>query len=505
MTETQTTAPDAPAGATDGEGAHALTGEIPADAFRGAVSITSAPLARSLLKFGLPLVVAMALQATFNLVDMFIVGGLPDGSRALAALTICDLVAMICSITGNGVANASVAIIARRDGAGNKKGVSMATAQSLTFTIMLSVAFGVAGFVLAEPLVSDLVGAKGVVKDYAVGYMEVIVGGSFSILILLQLVAILRAVGDSKTPMYLLIGSNVLNLLLSILMVYGPDTPENFAWAAPIAEFFGFEHRGVVGAAESTVISRTIAIVLGLVVLARHRSAIRFKLKQLMPDWAEIKLLVQLAWPSSAQFLLRVLLIFFYMVVVTRLFTTDDDATVLTAFGICVRLDTVALFTGMGWGAAASTYVGQNLGAGNRARAYASGWWACLFNAAVMGLTLLIYLTYAEEIIGIFDDTPSVMSAGVEYLKIVGSSYALLGVAIVVSQALSGAGATLSSFIIDAFVVILIQIPVTVFILMSYDVTPVHVWLIIGGGNAAAAIVYAGWYAKKDWMDKEVA
>ena len=483
----------------------ALTGEIPTDAFRGALSITSAPLGRSLLKFGLPLVIAMALQATFNLVDMFIVGGLPDGSKALAALTICDLVAMICSITGNGVANASVAIIARRDGAGNTAGVSVATAQSLTFTLILSMAFGVAGILLAEPLVNDVVGAKGVVSDYAVGYMEVIVGGSFSILILLQLVAILRAVGDSKTPMYLLIGSNVLNLFLSILMVYGPDTPENFAWAAPIAEAFGFEHGGVVGAAESTVISRTIAIIVGLVVLMRHSSAIRFKLSQLLPNGAEIKQLVQLAWPSSAQFLLRVLLIFFYMVVVTRLFTTPDDPTVLTAFGICVRLDTVALFTGMGWGAAASTYVGQNLGAGNRNRAYASGWWACLFNAAVMGLTLLIYLSFSDGIIGIFDETPSVVASGVEYLEIVGASYAFLGVAIVISQALSGAGATLSSFIIDACVVILIQVPVTVFVLTSFEVTPKDVWWIIGGGNVAAALVYAGWYAKKDWMDKVVA
>lgn len=481
-----------------------MTGEIPADAFRGAVSITSAPLARSLLKFGLPLVVAMALQATFNLVDMFIVGGLPDGSKALAALTICDLVAMLCSISGNGVANASVAIIARRDGAGDRAGVSRATAQSLTFTLLLSIGFGVAGYLFAEPLVVDLVGAQGVVKDYAIGYMEVIVGGSFSILILLQLVAILRAVGDSKTPMYLLIGSNVLNLLLSILMVYGPDPPSSFAWAGPIAEFFGIERRGVVGAAESTVIARTIAIALGMIVLAKHSSAIRFKVRQLMPDWTEIRLLVQLAWPNSAQFLLRVLLIFFYMVVVTRLFTTPDDPTVLTAFGICVRLDTVALFTGMGWGAAAGTYVGQNLGAGNRIRAYRAGWWACFFNAALMVLVLAGYLAFASDIIGSFDDSPAVIAAGVEYLQVVGASYALLGIAIVISQALSGAGATLSSFVIDAGVILLIQIPVTLVVLAFYEVTPMDVWLIIGGGNAAAAIVYAAWYLKKDWMDKVV-
>ena len=246
-------------GSTD-KSANAMAEQtIDSEAKRAPSPILTDPLGPSLFKFGMPLVVAMGLQAAFNLVDMVIVGRLPEGPDALSALVICDFVAMIATIFGNGISNASVAIIARRDAEGDFEAVSLTTAQSLSFTLIISIAFGVIGIVFADVMTGDIMGAKGDVHAYATEYMQVIVGGSFSILMLLQLVAILRAVGDAKTPMFLLVGSNILNLFLSVAMVYGPDhAPDPFGWGPPLAEFLGIERGGVVGAAWSTVISRTL-------------------------------------------------------------------------------------------------------------------------------------------------------------------------------------------------------------------------------------------------------
>ena len=402
--------------------------------------ILTDPLGPSLFKFGMPLVIAMGLQAAFNLVDMVIVGRLPEGPDALSALVICDFVAMIATIFGNGISNASVAIIARRDAEGDFEAVSLTTAQSLSFTLIISIVFGVFGIVFADIMTGDIMGAKGDVHVYATEYMQVIVGGSFSILMLLQLVAILRAVGDAKTPMFLLVGSNILNLFLSVAMVYGPDhAPDPFGWGPPLAEFLGVERGGVVGAAWSTVISRTIAIGLGILILLKHEGGLRFPLKWLLPIKKEIHRIWDIAWPNSAQYVVRVLILLFFLAIVQHEFTEHlpnglVDSSVAAAFAICARLDSITLFTGMGWGGAASTFVGQHLGARMPNRAVRAGWMATGYNCIWMLIVYGLYVYFGEDIISLFlnDEETAVSGAtnraeiiavGVEYLTIVGATY----------------------------------------------------------------------------------
>ncbi len=455
--------------------------------------------------FGLPLVVAMALQAMFNLVDMFIVGQLPEGTEALAALAICDLVAMVASIVANGVSNATVAIIARRRGEGDDRAISTTSAQAMGLTLALSIVFGAIGLLLAEPLTADVFGAKGPVQEMAAEYMRIIVGGSFTVLVLFQITAMMRAVGDSVTPMVLLVGANVLNLFLSVTMVYGPGpAPELFAWGPPLAEALDLPRMGVAGAAWSTLWSRGLAIVLGFALLfAAHRD-LRFSPLAMWPRAADVRRLVRIAWPSSAQFVLRILVILFFTALIGHHFTTAEDSTVLTAYGICIRLDTVALFTGMGWGAAASTWVGQNLGALRPGRANTAAWVAALYNALVMIGVLAIYRAWAPAIVGLFDDDPRVVATGVEYLGVVGLSYAFLGVAVVLSQALAGAGATLSSLVLDSLVLLGLVIPITLLTVLLSDVTPERTWLLIALGNVLSGIAYALWFATKRWVHKQV-
>jgi len=470
------------------------------------MKVVEGPLGRGVFFLGLPLVVAMALQATFNLVDMFIIGSLPNGTAALGALGLCDMVAMVPTIMANGISNSSAAIISRRAGEGDARAVSHYTWQSLTMVGILSVLCGFIGVALAEPIIGGVFGAKGEVLILATEYMAIIVGGSFSILLLLQVCAIMRALGDGRTPMFLLLGSNIFNLFLCILMVFGTGPyPEAFAWMQPLGEALGFEGMGVAGAAWSTIISRGVALVIGCLVLARHSGTLlRFSAPDLIPDKRAFSRITKIAWPNSAQFVLRIGVILFFMAIVTHRFTDEHDATTLTAFSICMRLDTLVLFMGMGWGAAASTYVGQNLGAGLAQRATNAGWLASGYNILSMVLVLFFYLGFAPEIIGIFDNTPAVITVGQEYLYIVGSTYAFLGVAVVLSQALSGAGATLSSFAIDAAVLMGLLIPFTFAMLAFFDLTRVQTWVIIAGGNVLTCIAYVIWFRLGHWRHKQI-
>jgi len=468
--------------------------------------ITEGPLGRGLFTLGLPLVIAMALQASFNLVDMFIIGRLPNGTEALGALVICDLVAMVPTIIANGISNASAAIISRRAGEGDAREVSRYTWQSLSMTAILALVFGFIGVAFADPLTGGVFGAKGEVRVLATEYMAIIVGGGFSILLLLQVAAIMRALGDGRTPMFLLLGSNVLNFFLSIVAAFGNGHyPDEFAWLKPIGDAVGLAPMGVAGAAWSTIISRSAALFIGTLVLAFNRnSLLHLYLRDLIPTKRAFSRIMKIAWPNSAQFVLRIGITLFFMAIITHKFTTATDSTTLTAFGICMRLDTLVLFMGMGWGAAASTYVGQNLGAGYTHRAVRAGWYSAGYNVGFMILIVIAYLTNADAIISIFDTTPVVLEVGREYLYVIGATYAFLGLAVVLSQALSGAGATLSSFAIDSVVLIGLLVPFTILMLIFSDLSRLETWFIIAAGNVLSALAYAAWFKHGSWVHKQI-
>ncbi|MBL8784668.1 MAG: hypothetical protein JNJ59_07220, partial [Deltaproteobacteria bacterium] len=148
--------------------------------------IVQGPLAAGVFKLGFPLSIAMLLQSMFNLVDMAIVGQIPMvAADAIAALIICDLVAMIPTILGNGISNASAALIARRAGEGDNEGAAFFCWQSISLTLALSVVFGVIGILGSDFIVHDIFQAKGELAILTASYMPVIIGGCFSILLLL--------------------------------------------------------------------------------------------------------------------------------------------------------------------------------------------------------------------------------------------------------------------------------------------------------------------------------
>jgi Na+-driven multidrug efflux pump len=203
-----------------------------------------------------------------------------------------------------------------------------------------------------------------------------------------------------------------------------------------------------------------------------------------------LRQIVHIAWPSSAQLVVRILAMLLTHALVARAFTTANDQTATTALGIVFRLETMALFVGLGWGSAAQTFVGQNLGAGNAARAKSSGWYAALFNAAMMAALALSYRAWGSEIVGIFDDDPAVIAVALEYIGWVGVSYVALGVGVVLGSAIQGAGATRQALWLDASVVLGFQLPLSVLAVSATTASPVRLWQTIALTYVCFAVVH---------------
>jgi len=464
--------------------------------------ILHGPLVLEVGRFGTPLAVGMALQTTFNLVDAYLIARLPaaEVGAAVGAIGICDQVSALGTIVSYGVSTAAGALLAQRHGARDQAGVQRAAWQSMLIIAVLSLVLGLGGGLGAGTIVRHVIGAKGQVADVATSYLRVMTAGSFSIFFLLQLTNVQRSLGSAKTPVALLVGGNILNVGLAVLLIFGEGpAPPMLSWATPLARALHLPRMGMVGAAWASVIARCIVLVPNAIILAR-RFDVWPKKGERAPDPKEIRKILSIAWPSSAQFFLRIAAMLFVNSLVARLFTTQDDQTATTAMGLVFRLDTMALFVAMGWGNAAQTFVGQNLGANQQARAKTSGWVTMAYDGASNVLLVLLVFAYGEAILRVFDDEPAPVAVALRYLHVVAPSYLALGVGIVLGNAMAGAGATRTTLAIDALVILALELPICIVSTTVLGGSLSAVFQCVAVTNVASALAYAVVYGRGTWL-----
>ncbi|MHC4224448.1 MAG: MATE family efflux transporter, partial [Planctomycetota bacterium] len=211
-----------------------------------------------LVTFGIPLVLGMFFHSLFNLVDLIIVGKLGQ-PYALAAVNQASLINFIPMLMSTGVNNASIAVISRNFGMRNYRRANANAMQSFILLGFLAVVLGWPSYAYAMEL-NQLVGSTGDALDPATDYLKISSAGLFTMFALMQVTAILRAGGNARWPMILLIGANGLNVVLDVALVHG---------------LWGFPRLEAPGAAWGTVISRGIFAVFGLYLITRRAAPVR--------------------------------------------------------------------------------------------------------------------------------------------------------------------------------------------------------------------------------------
>jgi len=449
-------------------------------------------LGAAMLGFGLPLALGMGLQVTFNLVDAFLVSRLESerAGAALGAIGICDQLAAIGSIVSYGYTTAAATLMSHRQGSGDFVGARRVAWQSTLAVCGLGMLFALVGLFSSHWLMADVMGAKGLVLELGTEYLRIIVGGNVTIFLLLHLTSLQRALGSSKTPIILLVSSNAINLVLAVLLVYGPgEAPAAFAWGPKLATQLSIPRLGLLGAAWATVIARVIVLVPVIFITVRRFGLFRHDARGPLSKTLE-KELWGLGWPASAQLVLRIAATLAIQALVARRFTTTTDQTATTALGVVFRLETMALFIGLGWGSAAQTFVGQNLGAENPARAKRSGWIAAAYNAAMMALLAIIYVVFGQPIVEFFSDSPRVVDLARSYLRIVGPSYVGLGVGVVLGAAMQAAKIPRLSLGLDLIVLAGLLIPTSA-VAAILGTSPRPLYWTIAVAYGSFALVYA--------------
>jgi putative MATE family efflux protein len=467
--------------------------------------ILSSPLWPAVVRFGVPLALGMGLQTSFNLVDVYILAGLGghEGSTALGAIGVADLIGAVGGIVSYGFSVATGALISRKHGEGDREGVCRIAWQSVLLLLAVSFVFGALGIFGADFLMHDVAGAKGDVARQGTRFLRIMLGGSATIFLMLHLITIQRALGSSRLPITLLVAGNVLNLVFAVILVYGPGpAPGGFGWAPPIAEALHIPRLGLVGAAWATVLARVL-VLLPMFYVCQRRFDLFKPSSRKAPDPALQWQIVSLGWPTSSQLVLRVLAVFLVVALAQRLYTSEDDQALSTALGLVMRLETMALYVSLGWGSAAQTFVGQNLGAGQRARAKNAGWHAAGYNGLMMAGFAVLCLVYGEHFVAFFDESPDVVGDAKHYIKIVAPSYVALGLGIVLGSAVQGAGATRVTLWIDALVLFLVQLPLCIAV-FGLRASPTYLWAAVAVTYTASALAYLVYYLKGNYLEKRL-
>lgn len=368
------------------------------------LNLTQGGITGTLLRFTLPMMAGALLQQCYNIADTLIVGQFV-GPEALAAVgSAYTLMVFLCSIL-LGLSLGSSTVFSQQYGRGSLSALRHSTWVSFVLILAITVVLNVAAFLALDPILRFLqVPAE--VYPLMRDYLWIIFWGILFTFIYNFYAALLRAVGDSVTPLWFLSLSVVLNIGLDLFFILSLD------W-------------GIKGAAAATVIAQGAAA-LGIVIYTyRKRPELKIRRNEIYLDRATLKEITEFSTLTCVQQSVMNLGILMVQGLVNSFGTV-----VMAAFAAAVKIDAFAYMPVQEFGNAFSTFVAQNFGARKRQRIRRGIRQAllitCLFSLAV---SLLIFL-FAEPLMLIFvkPDEVEILRIGAQYLRIEGAFYALIGI-----------------------------------------------------------------------------
>lgn len=382
---------------------------------------------RALLRLAGPAILAKALHAAVGLVDVFWVGRL--GAAPTAAVTTSFFASWVLLSATDLTALGILAHVSRNIGAGDRNRAAHAASQGMLLGVGLGALLALVAWITA-PWLFDGIGAAPDVAAPGTTYLRLIYLAAPFTFTYTNCEFAMRAAGNTRTPLLVTGGIVLVNAAIDPLLIFG--------WG-PIPAF------GVAGAAWATLVAQALGVA-GFALLAMrrhpHLPLSRTALGRL--DRALAASLLRIGAPGMAVGTLFAAIYLFMSGIAARLGTAP-----LAVMGLANRVESVTYLACHGFGAATATLVGQNLGAGNPARAAHAAWrstfWMVLWGFATGGIMLL----FPRAVLGIFSSDPAVLEAGVPYLRVLGVSMPFMAIEIVLENAFSGAGDNVPPMVIS--------------------------------------------------------
>ena len=379
----------------------------------------TAPLWRTTWSLAWPVIFSFSIESVVGLCDMLMVGRL--GPTAVAAVGVGIQILGAVDAMLFAVGTGALAIVARHVGAGERAEAEETLRQSIVSAIGLSALVMVPVFVFAPELIAAFRVDASVVEA-GTPFVRLVVLGVPSGATLFVIVCSLRAAGDTRTPLAIGTVVGIVNVAVAWVLIFGR---------------LGFPALGVVGAALATPLAFTVGAALGLFLLARGGLVLGFRWRplRLRPDI--VRRVLRIGVPTAVEQLLMQIGFFLYIV-----FAAEYGTAAVAAYFIGVRILALSFLPGFGFAAAASTMIGQSLGAGRPDEAARSGWAALTLSILMMTAGGLAIFIAARPIAGLFVNDAEVIADAVSFILVLAAAQPLMATDFTLGGALRGAGDT---------------------------------------------------------------
>jgi len=423
---------------------------------------------KALFRLAAPVVIAMIVQTMYNIVDTAFVGRL--GADAIAGVTFSFPLFFILIAIDSGVGVGVASRISRFLGERKKIEAENAAMHGLLASILFSVIVFVLGLFALKPLFL-VFGASGNVLKLSMDYMTIILTGVFFMFPSYVLNSIFSAQGDTKTPMKIQIAALILNAVLDFVFIY----------------LLGY---GVKGAALATVIAFAFSLLLYL----HHikSSYLHIKLKSFRFSFKLLKEIFSVGIPAS----LMMFLLSIYVIFLNR-FMAYFGTNYVAAFGIAVRLESVALLPVIGFSIALLTLVGMFTGVKRLDLVRGISWYAIKIGVIATSLVGVIFFIYPPIFFRIFTNDVELIRIGSAYLRIDVFTFPMMAISMVISRVMQGMGYGLPGLVVNLVRIFIVAVPLAYLFVyvLGYGYLSIAVAMLLGG--IASNMIAVSWLIVK--------
>lgn len=448
------------------------------------LDFTQGSIRKGVLLLAIPMMLEMAMESVFALVDLYFVGHLPNSSHAIQTVGLTESVLTIIYSLAIGMSMAATAVVARRIGEKNPEAAAKAGVQAILIAVFFNLIISVLGVIYASDILM-LMGASAETAAHGTHFTQIMMGGSVIIVLLFLINGIFRGAGNAAIAMKSLWIANIANIILCPILING---------FGPIPAF------GLTGAAIATTIGRSMGVAYQIWHLVNGKGLLKVHLSYLKPHFEQMKALLKIATPGIFQFIIASCSwIFLAQLVAT---TGGDHGS--AGYQTALRLMMFFMLPAWGMSNAAATLVGQNLGAQHLQRAIDSVMKTAKYIVVYMVLVMTFTFIGGYYFISFFTNDQLVQEVALHALQIMSLGYIFYGIGMVLVSTFNGAGDTWTPTWVNFFGFWLFQIPLAYLLAKHFEMGPTGVFIAIPVAEVGIAIAGYILFKKGRWKTIKV-
>lgn len=435
--------------------------------------MTEGPIWKKIAYFAMPIFLGNLFQQMYNTADSLIVGNFL-GSNALAAVSSSGNLIMLMIGLFQGISMGAGVVIARYFGAEDKEKVERAVHTTVAAGIVAGIVLTIFGVIFAPKMLILMDTPENVLQN-SVTYFQIYFMGSLGFMMYNVFVGILQAVGDSRHPLYYLIVSSVINIILDVV-------------------FIAFFHMGVGAAALATVISQFVSAILCIVQLVRTTGMYKLSFRKIGFDMEMLKQIIVIGLPSG--FMNSVISIA-NVVVQSNINAFGEMA--MAGCGASSKIEGFGFLPITSFTMALTTFVGQNLGAKNYDRTLKGAKFGLICAVGIAELIGIVIFVFAPVFVAAFDSTPEVVAYGVARARVTTPFYFLLAFSHAISAILRGAGKSVVPMIVMGVCWCLIRVSILAIAGVLVGKIDIVYWVYPITWSLSSIVFYI-YYKKANWL-----